>query len=172
MDTARYQRGRLLEGLGRWDQARTEYHTLVAHDPTHDLAFDALRRLAAWHATRGEVEEARIEVRRDVDALQQVIATNHDEHVLQLARQTYAEMLVLTGDWSRAELALRDLWNRYGDSPIGVGAAFRAAEVTEARLHDSARALALYRELADHATLDGDRRRAHEQIARLERGRG
>ena len=169
---ARFQRGLILEGLGRWDQARTEYHTLVAGDPTHDLAFDARRRLAARHGSRGDLESARIEVRDALEDLQQVIATNRNEHVLQLARQTYADLLLSAEDWQRADLALREIWSRYGGSPDGVGAGFRAAELTEARLHDGARALALYRELADHATLEGDRRRAREHIARLERGRG
>ena len=76
------------------------------------------------------------------------------------------------GDWAAASTALRELWDHYGDTPVGADAAFQAAELNERQLHDVTKAVALYRELAEHAALDADRRRAQDQLARLGRGRG
>jgi tetratricopeptide (TPR) repeat protein len=168
---ARFQRGMLFEHQGRWELARSEYRTLMAMNPTHELAFDAMRRIVDWHASRGEKELARIEGQRGLEALDRMIATNRDEHILQLARLTRADLLVAIEDWAPACGALADAWDRYGDSPLGARAGLLAADVAERRLHDTARAVQLYRDLAERAPGEVDRLRARDALGRLERGR-
>jgi hypothetical protein len=79
---------------------------------------------------------------------------------------------VVRGDHATPVHETRDLWTRYPETPEGAGAAFKAAELIETRLRDRQRALGLYRDLADHAQLDADRRRAQDQRERLERQPG
>jgi tetratricopeptide (TPR) repeat protein len=169
---ARFQRGRLLEQLGRWEQARSEYRTLMVLNPTHELAFDALRRMVGWHASHGEKELARIEGRRGLEALDRLIVTHRDERVLQLARLTRADLLVAIEDWVPACGALAEVWDRYGDSPLGARAGLLAADLAERRLHDTARAAQLYRDLAERARGDAERLQARDALGRLARGRG
>ncbi|TMQ72668.1 MAG: tetratricopeptide repeat protein [Candidatus Eisenbacteria bacterium] len=169
---ARFQRGRLYEDLGRWPLARSEYRALIARDPTHALAFEAIRRIPAWHAAHGETAEARIEGRGALEDLDRLIGSHRDARVLQQARAARAQVLLAMGDWAAASTALGELWDHYGDTPVGADAAFQAAELNERQLHDVTKAVALYRELAEHAALDADRRRAQDQLARLGRGRG
>jgi tetratricopeptide (TPR) repeat protein len=165
---ARFQRGRLLEQLGRWERARSEYRALIADDPTNELSFAALGRIVAWHAAHGEKELARIEGRRAIESLDNLIATNRDDHVLEMSRRTRAELLLDIEDWNPACTALSDLWNRYGDAESG----FRAADVAEVRLRDTIRAVRLYRDLAARASGPSERRTAQDAVARLERSRG
>ncbi|MBI1796588.1 MAG: tetratricopeptide repeat protein [Candidatus Eisenbacteria bacterium] len=164
---ARFRRGRLYEDLGRWEQARGEYRTLIASDPTHPLAFTGLQRIVAWHVRHGEQALARIEGQRGIESLDQLIATHRDEDVQHRARTARAEVLMTMEDWPAACLSLGDLWNRYGDG----GAGLRAAEVAESRLHDTERARRLYRDIADRAD-DAERRSARDALARLEGAHG
>jgi tetratricopeptide (TPR) repeat protein len=165
--TARFRRGRLYESLGHWDQARAEYRALVAADPAHPRALEALRRIVAWHMAHGENDLARIEGRRGVESIDQLIATNRDDAVQQRARRARADLLLAIEDWGGGCLALSDLWNRYGDG----GAGLRAADVAEQRLHDAERARRLYRDVAGHAG-GAERRSALDALARLERTHG
>lgn len=166
---ARFRRGRILEERNRWERARGEYRVLIAADPTHELAFAALRRIVDWHAGRGEKELARIEAARGLESLDALIAAQRDETVQQLARRTRAELLLATEDWRPACSALSDLWNRYGDG----GSGLRAAVVAESRLEDRERARALYRDLADRAPGEEERKSARDGLARLgSRGQG
>lgn len=166
---ARFRRARILEDMGRWGSARGEYRALIAADPAHELTFAALRRIVDWHAGRGEKELARIEAARGLESLDALIAGHRDDTVLQRARRTRAELLLATEDWQPACSALSDLWNRYGDG----GSGLRAAGVAESRLGDPGRARALYRDLADRAPGEEERRSARNALARLEsRGQG
>ena len=56
MARARYERARLLEDLGRWDQARGEYHALAGAAPAHPLALESLLRVVRHYLARGERE--------------------------------------------------------------------------------------------------------------------
>jgi tetratricopeptide (TPR) repeat protein len=169
---ARFRRGYIMEALGRWEGARTEYRFVVDENPGNPLALDALSRIVHWHTSHHEMEAARQEARRALGDIDRMIAATSDERRIQRDRAVRAELLVAVEDWPPACEALRDLWTRYPETPEGADAAFKAAELIETRLRDRKRALELYRDLADHAQLDADRRRAQDERERLERQPG
>jgi tetratricopeptide (TPR) repeat protein len=170
--SARFRRGVIYENLGHWQQARTEYRALVAGHPTHELSFEALERIVAWHLAKGEDELARIEGRRGIESLEHVLATQHDDDVQMLARRGRADLLDRVGDPAEACDALTDVWKRYPDTPAGVAAAIRAAQIAETRLYEPSRALELYEELAGHAGNPDTQRAARAAAERLRRRSG
>jgi tetratricopeptide (TPR) repeat protein len=169
---ARFRRGVIYENLGHWQQARTEYRALVAGHPTHELSFAALERIVAWHLAKGEDELARIEGRRGIESLEHLLATQHDDDVQMLARRGRAELLDRVGDPAEACDALADVWKRYPDTPAGVAAAIRAAQIAETRLREPERALEIYEELAGHAGNPDTQRAARAAAERLRRRSG
>lgn len=169
---ARFRRGRIFEQRGQWEQARTEYRTLIAQQPTQDLSFTAMERIVDHHLRRGENQLARIEGRRAIETLDHLVATQRDNGVQLQARQTRARILLAIGDDEDAVDALTDLWRRYPESPAGVAAAIRAAQLAETSLHDSTRALELYEDLAARAGSVDTRRAAEAAAKRLRRERG
>jgi tetratricopeptide (TPR) repeat protein len=165
----RYRRGQLYERLDHWEQARTEYRALAANQPTHPLAFEALRRIVEHHAARGERELAAIEASRGLEAVEQLITVQSDPAVLRLARRARAELLL---DLDRAQPAFDQLveaWRTDPDPKAAAAAGMRAAEVAETRLSDPARALEIYRRLAAGALAPESRRRTEAALARLSR---
>jgi tetratricopeptide (TPR) repeat protein len=107
---ARFRRGYIMEALGRWEQARTEYRYLVDDNPADPLALDALSRIVHWHTSHHEMEAARQEAHRALGDIDRMIAATTDERRLQRARAVRADLLVAVEDWPPACEALRDLW--------------------------------------------------------------
>lgn len=168
----RFRRGMILERIDRWEQARSEFRALAAEQPSHPLAFAALLRIVNHHAVRGERDLARFEGRHGIETLERLIATHGDPGVVFAARRTRAEVLLLIEDYAAASQAFAELWSRYPETPAGMAAGVRAAQVAEQRLGDRRRALDLYRDLATHATDLAVQREARAAAARLERAGG
>ncbi len=169
---ARFRRGLILEGLGRWEQARTEYRALAAAQPTHELGFAALTRIVVHHASRGERDLALAEGRRALETLDRIIAGQRDETVLFLARRTRADLMLAIGDDQGALGALADLWQRYPTTTVGLDAGLRAAALAAARPGGQAQARELYEQLSTRATDPQVQRQARAALERLRRGGG
>lgn len=163
---ARHRRGAILEGLGRWEAARSEYRTLAAAHPSHPLAFESLLRIVQYHVARGEREIARLEAGRLVENMDYLIATQHDEGVQRAARRTRGEALLAVGDHARAFEALAEVWRRWPATPGGVEAAWKAAEVAAGPLADRAASDSLLAEIAGGALDPEDRVRARSRLGR------
>jgi len=147
---ARFQRGLILEGLGRWAQARTELHALAASQPTHPRAFEAQVHIVQHHARLGEMELARLEGRRAIEVMDQMIATQHDDEVQQRARRARADIWLAMGETGAAADALDDLWTRYPSGPVGAQAGLDAARLLSG-LGRRARADSIFAKLARDA---------------------
>jgi tetratricopeptide (TPR) repeat protein len=166
---ARFRRGTLLESVGRWDQARSEFHELAATFPTHELGFAALIQVVRHHAERGESELARIEGRRALENLDRMMAMHFDPKVQASVGLARGEVLAATGDLQSACAALQDVWKRTPATPAGATAGLRAAAIAESSLTNRKLAVELYRDVAARAAESDARRRARAALERLER---
>jgi len=167
---ARAERARLFEEGGRWEEARGELHALIAGDPLSDWALQSMRRLVVHPLQRHELELAQLELAWCIERLDRTLATVLDPGVLLATRRTKADLLLTVGSDHRAIEALEDLWQHHPDTPDGVWAAFKAAELAEQQLNDRTTAERLYREVATRAPAGGDRREAENRRRRLAGG--
>lgn len=124
---ARFQRAGLYDKLGQWPLARTEYRSLVASNPTHELSFLSLQRIVQHHLGLGETDLARTEGRRAVESLDHLLESNRDESVQKQSRQVRAEILESIGATVAAESALVDVWRRWPSDSSAQAGALRAA---------------------------------------------
>jgi tetratricopeptide (TPR) repeat protein len=145
---ARFLRGVTLEAAGRWDEGRAEFRGLGAAYPAHRLAIEAMGRIVEYHARQGQAELARLEGLRAIDALDRLILRQRDLDVQFEARRMRARLLDRAGPASEACDALTEFWRRYPRSRDGQAAGLRAAALADSVLHDRARAVDLYREMA------------------------
>jgi tetratricopeptide (TPR) repeat protein len=164
---ARFRRGEVYERDGRWEPARSEWRALAASQPGHALALEALVRIALHHAGRGEDELARIEARRGVEILDQLIATHHDPDVSFGAQYARARLMTLAGPPRAAADALVELWREAPFRPEAAAAALQAADLVATELGDRAWARALAAEVAERAFAEESRRAARETLTRL-----
>jgi hypothetical protein len=164
---ARFARARLLEDLGRWDQARGEYHALAGAAPTHPLAFEAMIRVVRYHLGRGERGLGLAEARHALGALDALIANQQDDSVQVRAGETRARLLLETDDTRGGCGALAALLRRYPESALDATLLMSAAEAAERRLSDMDLALELYRSAAVRAADPELRRQARAASARL-----
>jgi hypothetical protein len=164
------RRGALYEAQGRWELARTEYHTLAARFPASEEAMQALLHVTAHYVAAHDTGVARIEARTAFERLDGLVRNYRDTDVELLARRTRAELFLAVADWRGAFEALSDLWARCRETPLGEAAAFRAAAVAERQLEDRAGALRLYEEIAQRAASERGRAAARAEAERL-RGR-
>ncbi|MBI5709893.1 MAG: hypothetical protein HZC42_06250 [Candidatus Eisenbacteria bacterium] len=169
---ARFERARLLESLGRWEQARGEYRALASGLPTHRLAFAALLRIVRHHRSRGEHTLAGMEARHALEAVDALIASQHDDSIQVRAGQARAEILFETGDETRACGTLAGLVRRYPAAALDPALLLRAAGAAETRLANPDLALEFYRDLAARAADPELRRRARGAADRLRRAPG
>jgi tetratricopeptide (TPR) repeat protein len=142
---ARYERARLLEDLGRWDQARGEYHALASVAPTHPLALESQVRIVRHHLARGERELGLAEASHALQAMDGLLASHQDDSVQVRVGEAWARLQLETGDSRRACGALAALLKRYPEAPLDAALLARAAETAETGLKDTDLALGLYR---------------------------
>ena len=166
---ARFRRGELLEKIGRWEEARAEYRGLAALQPAHELGLAALVRIVRHHADQKEGELARIEGRRALELVDQLIATQRDDGVLMRGRRARADLWLAMGEAGRACDALADLWRRYPEAPAGAEAGLEAAQLAESGLGDRKRAMELYQGLLAGSGEPATQRQAQAAIERLSR---
>jgi tetratricopeptide (TPR) repeat protein len=164
---ARFGRARLLEDLGRWDQARGEYHALVSAVPTHPLAFESMMRVVRYHLGRGERVLGLTEARHGLAALDALIASQQDDDVQVRAGEARARLLFETDDTRGGCGALAALLRRYPEAPLAAALLLRAGEDAEIRLNDADLALELYRAATARAVAPELRRRARAAVDRL-----
>ncbi len=164
---ARFGRARLLEDLGRWDQARGEYHALVSAVPTHPLAFESMMRVVRHHLGRGERILGLTEARHALAALDALIASQQDDGVQVRAGETRARLLFETEDIRGGCGALAALLRRYPEAALDAGFLMRAGEEAEKRLNDTDLALELYRAGAARAVAPELRRQARAAVDRM-----
>jgi tetratricopeptide (TPR) repeat protein len=164
---ARFQRGVILERLSRWEEARTEYRALASAQPSHPLAFASLLRIVNHHASRGEDDLARLEGRRAVETIDQIILGQHDPEVLLNARVTRAEIQASLKMTANAIEGLAEAWRLNTTQPAAANAGLRAAALAESVMHDDAKARELYDDVASRAMLAEDRERARQAEARV-----
>ncbi len=164
---ARFGRARLLEDLGRWDQARGEYHALASAVPTHPLAFESMVRVVRYHLGRGERGLGLTEARHALAALDALIANQQDDDVQVRAGEARARLLFETDDTRGGCGALAALLRRYSEAPLDAALLTKAAEAAETRLNDTDLALELYRAAAARAVAPELRRRARAAVGRL-----
>jgi tetratricopeptide (TPR) repeat protein len=162
---ARYREALLLEQTGKWELARTAYHSVIASDPISPHSFDAMERLVRHHAGV-EPDMAEGEARWGFDQIRRTLDTVRDPGVRARARLAQARMLAMIGDSQGALDAYQSLWNDAPGLPEGVTAAFEAAELA-AHLNDRGRAVSLLEELALRATTEIDRDRARKAAQAL-----
>lgn len=167
---ARYRRGGLLERIGRWEEARSEYRVLAATYPSHEFGFAALVHIARHHAERGERKLADIEGRRALDTVEQVIATYRDDGVQVLARRARGELLLILEAPETGFGVLAQVWKSFPGSPRAAEAGLRAAQIAESTLRDSKRAAELYRELAAQSVNREIQLQARAGFERVRRG--
>jgi tetratricopeptide (TPR) repeat protein len=164
---ARFGRARLLEDLGRWDQARGEYHALASAVPTHPLAFESMVRVVRYHLARGERGLGLTEARYALAALDALIGSQQDDGVQVRAGEARARVLFETDDIRGGCGALAALLRRYPEAPLDAVLLMRAAEAAETRLNDTDLALELYRAATVRAVAPELRRRALAATGRL-----
>jgi tetratricopeptide (TPR) repeat protein len=164
---ARFQRAVILERLGRWEQALTEYRALVSSQPSHPLAFASLLRIVNHHASRGEDDLARLEGRQAVETIDQIILGQHDPGVLLDARMTRAEIQAVLRMTADAIEGFAEAWTLNTTQPAAATAGLRAAALAESVMHDDAKARELYQDVAARAALTADRERARQADVRL-----
>jgi len=164
---ARYERARLLEELGRWDQARGEYHALAGAAPTHPLAFESMVRVVRHHLERGERGLGMTEAQHALGALDALIASQQDDAVQVRAGATRVRLLLETGDDRGAGSALAALLRRYPEAPLDAGLLMSTAEAAERRPEQMDLAIEFYRAAAVRAVDPESRRRARAAADRL-----
>ena len=164
---SRFRRGLLLEGIGRWEGARSEYRALAATFPSHPYSFDAQLRIVQHHVRTGEPDLARSEAEHLVEAMDYLIATQHDDAVQRAARRTRGEALLAIGDHARAFAAFADVWRRWPSTTTGVEAAWKAADVAAGPLSDRAASDSLLAEIASDAPSPEERLKARERLRHL-----
>lgn len=167
MAEARFERARLLEDLGRWDQARGEYHALVSAMPTHALAFESMMRVVRHHLGRGERGLGLTEARHALAALDALIASQQDDDVQVRAGEARARLLFETDDIRGGCGALAAVLRRYPEAPLDAALLMRAGEETETRLNAPDLAIELYQAAAARAVAPELRRRARTAVDRL-----
>jgi len=155
---ARYQRAMVLEGMGRWEQARSELSSLCASQPTHPLALESWTHVVEHYQRLGEKELARIEGDHGVAALDMLISTQHDEQLR--VRTTEAKAAVQLADLRIADAAstLRKLWAAGPVTMPGAELGAAAARAASTQLHDAALARGLWQILSERSP-DADVRR-------------
>lgn len=166
----RYHRGMLLERLGRWDLAKSEFRTLAAAAPTHPLAFQGLRRIVQHHIDLGEFDLAQVEGDATLINLNHLLVTNRDPLVQREARSVNAEVLLALGRSAMAESSLVDVWERFPGDSLGEAGAFRAARIAEHLPGGAGRAQQLYDELRRTAGNATVRLAADEALTRMGAG--
>ena len=164
---ARFGRARLLEDLGRWDQARGEYHALISAVPTHPLAFESMMRVVRYHLGRGERALGLTEARHALAALDALIVNQQDDGVQVRAGEARARLLFETDDTRGGCGALAALLRRYPEAPLDAALLMRAGEEAETQLNDPDLALELYRAAAVRTVFPELRRRARSAVDRL-----
>jgi hypothetical protein len=163
---ARYREAVLLEQNGKWELARTAYHSVIASDPISPRSFDAMERLVRHHAGR-EPELAEEEAHSGLDHVRRTLDTVRDPGVRARARLTQARILDLIGDDQGALDAYQSLWAEAPALPDGEKAGFEGAALA-AHLNDRGRAVSLYEALAQRAatgTARDSARRAARALA-------
>jgi hypothetical protein len=166
---AHFRRACLLERVGSWESAKSEFASLAAAAPTHPFAFQAILRVVSHHLRAGELALARIEGGNAVERLEYLLATNRDPQLQLQAGITRADLLLDLGHNAPAESALVDLWRRFPEDSAAESAALRGAALAERRPGGRAEAAAIYDELARHAESPPVRRAAAERRAALAR---
>jgi tetratricopeptide (TPR) repeat protein len=165
---ARYERARLLEDLGRWDQARGEYHALASAVPVHPLALEAQVRVVRHYLARGEREVGLAEAGHALRTMEESLAGHQDDTVQVRVGEARALLLLETGDSRRACGALAALLQRYPEAPFEAALLARAAEAAETVEKDEVLALELYR-AAEWRAGDAELRdRVARALARLD----
>jgi len=166
---ARFERARLLEDLGRWDQARGEYHALSSLAPTHALGLEAMLRVVRHYLGRGETPLGMAEARQALETLDGLAGSQQDDSVQVRVGQARARLRLETGDPRGGCGDLAALLRRYPEAPLDAGLLAEAAGVAETRLADAALARQLYRAAAVRAAQPELRRRARTEAERLAR---
>ena len=164
---ARFQRGVLLQSLGRWTLARTEFSALCATFPAHPRSLEAWERVVRHLRETGEKEMARIETGHALGAIDQLISMQHDAGERARAIEARAAVLLAAG---RAEEGIRELqgvWSAVGMSPNGARLGAVAATAAERELGDRALARRLWQILVRSAPDPELRRRGSEALERL-----
>lgn len=164
---ARFRRGALLQRIGRWEQARSEYRTLAAGQAGQPLALAALRLIVQHHAAVGEHDLARFEAKRALEDIELWRSTQAAAEADARLRRGKAEILSDLGDWDGAFAELADLWQRHPRTESGAWAGLDAAGIAEQRLLDPGRAAGLYREAAERGRWQAIRDRARAELERL-----
>lgn len=149
---ARFRRGDLFERSGQWELARTEWRTLAAEYPSHELSFRSLERIVQHHVALGQTDFARLEGTRGMETLTHLLEVNRDPDVQREARTVRANLLELTGREADAERELIELWTRFPGDSAAEAAALRAARLARGVPGGAARADSLLRLLARRAT--------------------
>ena len=165
---ARFREGLLLERLGRWELARTAFHTVIASDALHPAAFASLERLTLHQLEQRETDLVDDEARRGLDQVDRILATVRDPDVRTRALQTRARLTGWMGDEPGALQAWEGLWRERPGTPEGVEAGFEAAALA-VHLNDRVHALNLYGELARQAPRPAARDSARRAAEALER---
>src|SRR5262249_11136733 len=75
------RRGALFERQGRWELARTEYHTLAVRFPVSPEAMEAMLHVTSYYVAARDSASARSEVRGSVERLDRLIAQYRDSDV-------------------------------------------------------------------------------------------
>jgi tetratricopeptide (TPR) repeat protein len=163
---ARFQRALVLEERDRWMQARAEFSALCASQPTHPRALEAWVRVVTHLEHAGERDMANLEARHALDAMDGLLATQHDEAVRRRVGETRAAVMLAQGKPREAIEALRTVWNVSGLSLEGSALGARVAAAASAELHDEALARSLWQILAERAPDPEIRRQARAQLER------
>lgn len=169
---AHFRRACLLESLGQWERARSEFSALTAAAPSHPRAFEATLRVVQHHLDAGEFELARVEGRSALERVQYLLATNRDPGVQLRAGALRGELQIALGQTAGAESTLVDLWRRFPEDSVAEAAALRGASLAEHRPGGRAAATELYAELAAHAVFPAVRREARTRLAGAADGNG
>jgi tetratricopeptide (TPR) repeat protein len=164
---AHFRRACLLERLGTWESAKSEFASLAAAAPTHPYAFQAILRVVRHHIRAGDIALARIEGGNAIERLEYLLATNRDPQLQLHAGLTRADLLLDLGHSAPAESSLVDLWRRFPEDSAAESAALRGAALAERRPGGRAEAAAIYVELARHAESPPVRRAAAERRTAL-----
>jgi len=161
---AHFQRGCLLESMGQWERARSEFASLTAASPSHPRAFEATLRVVQHHLAAGDFELARVEGENAIGRVEYQLATNRDPQVQLQAAALRGELLIALGHTARAESTLVDLWRRFPEDSAAEAAALRGASLAEHRPGGRTAATEIYSELAARAVSPAVRRQAQSRL--------